>query len=211
MAERTLYHFRMSPFSRRARLALAHKGLLAETTLRDARAEPANMDQVKRVSATETVPVLVDGGRVVTDSTALLHYLDRAYPEAPRLFAEDLDTYARELEIVTLVDAVLNPVVDLGSRYHWLATSMHWAETVSERKDRIFAATARLVRAASSLRGWGAAEISLFTMVLWFEGLPARVGQTPAIERILELGVTMPPELVTWAEPHHARDDVRAL
>lgn len=211
MAERTLYHFRMSPFSRRARLALAHKGLLAGTTLRDARAEPANMEQVKKVSATETVPVLVDGGRVVTDSTALFHYLDRAYPEAPRLFAEDLDAFASELEIVTLVDAVLNPVVDLGSRYHWLATSMHWAETVAERKDRISAATARLADAASSLRGWGAAEIAVFTMVLWFEGLPARVGQTPAIERILELGVTMPPELVTWAEPHHARDDVRAL
>ena len=95
------------------------------------------------------------------------------------------DAFARELEIVTLVDAVLNPVVDLGSRYHWLATSMHWAETISERKDRIFAATAHLVEAARSLRGWGAAELSLFTMVLWFEGLPARVGQTPAIERIL--------------------------
>ena len=31
---RTLYHFRASPFARRARLALAHKGL--EVELRDA-------------------------------------------------------------------------------------------------------------------------------------------------------------------------------
>ena len=40
---------------------------------------------------------------------------------------------------------------------------------------------------------------------------PERPDRIRAIERILELGVTMPPELVAWAEPHHARDDVRAL
>ena len=58
---------------------------------------------------------------------------------------------------------------------------------------------------------WGAGEISLYSMILWFGGLPARVGQTPAIERILALGVDVPAELLTWAEPFQTREDVLAL
>jgi len=214
MAERVLYHFKMSPFSRRARLALAHKGLLASTELLDARADTAHMDAVKRHSALATVPVFVDGARSVVDSTALLHYLDAAYPEAPALLPKDLDAFVRALEVVALVDSILNPVVDLGSRYYWLATSDAWPNTVAERRARIEEAFAKLTELSRSLGqdgAWGGAEITLFTALMWFAGLPARIGQTPAIERILALEIVVPEALNAWAAPHYERADVKAL
>lgn len=211
---RVLYHFKMSPFSRRARLALAHKGLAGTTELRDVRAEPSYSADLSRVSALSTVPVLVDDELVILDSTSILHYLDAAYPSAPSLFPRERGALAVALETIALVDSVLNPVVDLGSRYFPLATSEAWTTTVAERRTRIDAALSRLVTLSSSLGAdgaWGAAEIALFSGLLWFGGLPARVGQTPAIERILALGVLIPPALEAWAEPFHTRDDVKAL
>jgi glutathione S-transferase len=55
---RTLYHFPLSPFSRRARLALAHKGLAVE--LRDSRAKPEYIQEARRHTALKTIPVLVE-------------------------------------------------------------------------------------------------------------------------------------------------------
>ena len=214
MAARILYHFKMSPFSRRARLALAHKGLASTTELRDARAEPAHMAEVKRLSALSTLPVFVDGAHVLVDSTSILHYLDAAYPDAPALFPSDLDGRVQALETIALCDSILNPVVDLGARYFPLSESQVWAATVAERRERIDDALERLVAIAPSLGqegAWRAGEISLYSMILWFGGLPARVGQTPAIERILALGVDVPAELLTWAEPFQTREDVLAL
>lgn len=76
---------RFSPFCWRARMALAHKGLAVETvpwrfTERDKLPQP-NAGRV---------PVIVDGDRVVHDSTAIAEYLDERYPERPTLFACDV-------------------------------------------------------------------------------------------------------------------------
>ena len=76
-----LYHFPTSPFARRVRLALAHKKLSAE--LRDARAVPEHRAEVNRLNPLHTVPVLVDEGTVVVDSTAICHYLERKFPDPP--------------------------------------------------------------------------------------------------------------------------------
>jgi len=74
---RLLFHFQTSPFARRTRLALAHKGLSFE--LRDVRAQPELLEQVRRLTPLKTIPVLVEeDGRVLGDSTAISHYLDRA-------------------------------------------------------------------------------------------------------------------------------------
>ena len=172
------------------------------------------MAEVKRLSPVSTLPVLVDSAHTVVDSGAILHYLDAAYPEAPALFPANLAGRVLALEAIALVDAVLNPVVDLGSRYFPLSNSDAWEPTVAERRARIEEALERLTLLSASLGvdgAWGAAEIAIVSMVLWFEGLPGRVGQNPAIARILGLGVTLPPALVAWATPHFARADVPAL
>ena len=72
---------RFSPYCWRAKLALAHKGLDVETV-------PWRFTDKDAVafSGQGRVPVLVDGGRIVTDSWAIAAYLDEAYPDRPPLF-----------------------------------------------------------------------------------------------------------------------------
>ncbi len=72
---------RFSPFCWRARMALAHKGLAVETvpwrfTEKDKLPQPND----------GRVPVIVDAGRVVHDSTAIADYLEARYAERPSLF-----------------------------------------------------------------------------------------------------------------------------
>jgi glutathione S-transferase len=72
---------RFSPFCWRAKMALAHKGLVVETvpwrlTEKDTLPQP-NAGRV---------PVIVDGARVVHDSAAIADYLEEQYPGQPSLF-----------------------------------------------------------------------------------------------------------------------------
>jgi glutathione S-transferase len=71
------------PFStnvERVALALAHKVLAVEWVDVD----PRERTPVREVSGQELVPVLVaDDGEVVADSTAILRWLERRYPESP--------------------------------------------------------------------------------------------------------------------------------
>ncbi|MBB3139189.1 glutathione S-transferase family protein [Halomonas organivorans] len=71
---------RFSPYCWRVRYALAHKGL-------DVEARPWRFTDKAALAFADhdKVPVLVDGDEVVTDSYAILRYLDRTYPEAPLL------------------------------------------------------------------------------------------------------------------------------
>jgi glutathione S-transferase len=87
------------PFStnvERVSLALAHKGLDVEWEDVD----PTDRSPVERVSGQSLVPVLVDGGRVVFDSTVILGYLENLKPE-PALFPRD---EARRAELDVFLD-----------------------------------------------------------------------------------------------------------
>jgi glutathione S-transferase len=70
-----------SPFCWRIRMALAHKGLEAETV-------PWRFTEKDAISpyGSEKVPVLLDGDRSVVDSWAIANYLEDAYPDRPSLF-----------------------------------------------------------------------------------------------------------------------------
>jgi glutathione S-transferase len=75
---------RFSPFCWRTKMALAHKGLEVETV-------PwrfTEKDKLPQPNAGR-VPVLVDGGRVVHDSTAIADYLEGEYDDRPSLFGSD--------------------------------------------------------------------------------------------------------------------------
>lgn len=75
---------RFSPFCWRARMALAHKGLEVETV-------PwrfTEKDRLPRPNA-RRVPVIVDRGQVVHDSSAIAEYLEKRYPDRPSLFGPE--------------------------------------------------------------------------------------------------------------------------
>jgi glutathione S-transferase len=76
-----------------------------------------------------TVPVLVDGTRVVVDSTAICHYLDRKYPSPP-LWPSGM-AGADAFELTALCDAVATILVDAGMRYYALRDDPHFPALVS--------------------------------------------------------------------------------
>ena len=91
-----LYRFRFSTNVERVALALAHKGIEVESVWVD----PADRSEVVRVSGQELVPVLVDGDRVIPDSTGILEHLEERFPGRP-LYPSDP---ARRTELRLFVD-----------------------------------------------------------------------------------------------------------
>ncbi|HEX4352304.1 MAG TPA: glutathione S-transferase family protein [Polyangiales bacterium] len=210
-----LYHFPTSPYARRVRLALAHKGLTAE--LRDARKQPEHMREVERLHPCRTVPVLIDDPRVIVDSTAILHYLDRKHPEPPLWPAGEVG--AEVFEYLALANSAIDVLIDLGLRYQALHDHPQFpAVRIQQigRTQRALEAIAARVSAcnpAAPLCGdrWSAADMAIFTLVVWLETMPLRAATFPPAGKMLALGWTLPATLSTWADPHRQRDDVRAL
>jgi glutathione S-transferase len=79
-----LYRISHSTNAERVALALAHKGLEAESVWVD----PGNRAEVRKVSGQALVPVLVDGEQVVVDSTRILEHLEERCPQRP-LYPDD--------------------------------------------------------------------------------------------------------------------------
>ena len=91
-----LYRIPFSTNVERVALALAHKGLEVEPVDVD----PNDRSPIVAVSGQSLVPVLEDEGRVVSDSTNILEYLEERYPDPP-LYSRDP---ARRAECVVFVD-----------------------------------------------------------------------------------------------------------
>ncbi|HYM72989.1 MAG TPA: glutathione S-transferase family protein [Stellaceae bacterium] len=72
---------RFSPFCWRTRMALAHKGLAVETI-------PWRFTEKEKLPKPNDgrVPVIVDEGQVVHDSSAIADYLEERYSDRPSLF-----------------------------------------------------------------------------------------------------------------------------
>jgi glutathione S-transferase len=214
---RALYHFAMSPFSRRTRLALAHKGL--EVELRDARQNPAYMDEVRALNPMRTVPVLVDDdGEAIADSLAITHYLDAAYPAAPALWPADRAARRTALRIAQCVDGAIGTLIDVGTRYYALRGDPAWHSVTSEMVGRAQGALNALGERVGRIgprplteAGWCAGDIWLYTAVAWLEGLPARASTSANIAQILTLVWSVPASLSRWADAHRERADVRGL
>lgn len=213
----TLYHFEHSPFSRRTRLALAHKGLNPE--LREARSRPEWLDEARSHVPHKTIPVLVDGQHALGDSTAITRWLDAAYPDGPRIWPVDPEGAFATVKVAAWVDVALNGLVDLGTRYFPLREHPAWSAVAGEvtaRVQRALDALAERVRGLGRTTiaesGWGAGDMWLYTAVAWMQGMPARAGHSPNIAQILTVGGwTLPEALGRWADGHRGRADVRAL
>src|ERR1700733_8875897 len=163
---RTLYHFPLSPYSRRTRLAMAHKGLDCE--LRNARQNAAFLEEARSLVSFRTIPVLVDDGRAMGDSTAIASWLDRAYPAAPRLWPDGADDACGALQVAALVDVTLACVIDVGTRYFALREDPAWDAVKGEmlgRAERAWTDLAHRVRSLPrttiAASGWSAADMWL--------------------------------------------------
>ncbi len=123
-----------SPYSWRALLALEYKGLPYASHLVQFAKQEHKSPQLLQMNPRGRVPVLKDGDYVVFETLAILHYLDRKYPERP-LFGhtpEDAGTIARvisefqayvEDHIMKIIYAILFQGVE--ERMDEVARAMH--------------------------------------------------------------------------------------
>lgn len=215
---RILYHFPQSPFSRRARFFLAEKGI--EVELRDARGDATHHEQAKRLSPMSTLPVLVDDdGAVLGDSFAIAAYAERLVP-SPRLFPgpESAPSDVRAVwQSVALCDAALTHIVDVGTRYHSLfdgagdggaavrEAMVGRAVGAIDELSRVIGQRDVLGRQTIDAAGFGIADIWITSLALWLDRLPARRGESANIDRILDLGVTLPVAVARFAKAHADR------
>lgn len=93
------------------------------------------------IARTPYVPILVDWGRVVPDSTAILHHVDGLVAEDARLFPVG----GSALEVSRLeerFDADLGPATRLWAYWHWFGRTrelLHYAGHGTPRLERLLA------------------------------------------------------------------------
>ena len=141
-----LYNYFRSSASYRVRIALALKGLAYDyKPVHLAKNEQFN-ESYASVSAARLVPLLRDGEHVVTQSMAIIEYLDETHPQPPLLPA-DAPGRARVRAIAQDVACEIHPLNNLRVlRYlvHSLKVSeedkdrwyRHWVETGLEAVER---------------------------------------------------------------------------
>jgi glutathione S-transferase len=94
---------RFSPYCWRVRMALAHKGI-------SARVLPWHFGERKLPGGNRQVPVMVDDGEVIADSTAIALHLENKYHNGPSLFGDEIgEAHARF--IIAWADTVLIPAL----------------------------------------------------------------------------------------------------
>jgi glutathione S-transferase len=94
---------RFSPYCWRIRMAMAHKGVKA-------RILPWHFGDKKLPGGSKQVPVMVDDGKVLVDSTAIAFHLEHKYANGPSLFGGE-GGEAHALFIIAWVDTVLQPAL----------------------------------------------------------------------------------------------------
>lgn len=86
-----LYQAEWCPFSHRVRAKLTELGVDYEVV--NVSASAKHRDKLDEVAGTRSIPVLVDGERVISDSDEAIYYLEQRYQAVP----EELELHRREL------------------------------------------------------------------------------------------------------------------
>ncbi len=110
-----LYTFFRSSASFRVRIALNHKGLKYEPAgVNLPKGEHLDYDY-KSINVQGLVPALEDGGRILTQSLAIMEYLDEIHPGPKLLPADPLDrAYVRALS--QIIACEIHPLNNLRTR-----------------------------------------------------------------------------------------------
>ena len=129
---RTLHDNAFSPFARKVRLVLDHKGLPYEVVDGLAR---ANREVLAKVNGRVEVPALDHDGLVVVNSSDIALYLERVFPERP-VYPEATAAWVRARAWERCSDTVLDPIlIDIS---YWV-----WAERPDAMPDGMLDAAKR--------------------------------------------------------------------
>lgn len=201
----TLYENAFSPFARKVRMALEHKGLKFEAIdgLRvDNQAALANANPRKEV------PVLVDGDITVINSSHILQYLEEAYPQQP-LLPTPLGARMRARHWERISDSLLDGILLNVSIWTWAERTDKRPAAMEERASAdlasIYAALEKELAAAGDfvVGALSIADLALFPHLRSVKslGFPIDKSKYPLLAQWLDRMESLP----------IGRDDVKRL
>ena len=182
----------LSPFSTKVRIALAEKGLEYETVqipwTRQTLWGP-KPPEFLAVSPHGKVPVLIDGGATVYDSTVIAEYLEDRYPD-PSLFPADAVARARCRQLedeadTAMVEEVTPLVQELFTKRDDTARDQARVSVAIAALQRRYAMLERELATNEYLCGdFSVADIAAFMVVAFASSLGVAPGETqPALTR----------------------------
>jgi maleylacetoacetate isomerase len=191
-----MYGFWRSAASFRVRAALNLKGLAFDETMIDLDAGEQNAPSFKAINAAAAVPALfVDDGPPLTQSLAILEYLEEIYPTPP-LLPVDPRGKARVRALALIFAADHHPLIvprvrryladvleiDNAGRTEWIK---HWF------REGLVQAEARLAGDLSTGRFCHGdtptfADLCLMSQVMGARGFQVSTADLPTVERIAE-------------------------
>lgn len=104
-----IYNYFRSGTSHRLRIVLNLKGLAWDYVAVDLRAEAHFGDAFKALNPQGFVPTLIDGDLVLTQSPAIIEWLDERYPEPP-LLPTNLNDRARVRALAAMIGCDIHPL-----------------------------------------------------------------------------------------------------
>ncbi|HME37322.1 MAG TPA: maleylacetoacetate isomerase [Steroidobacteraceae bacterium] len=126
-----LYGHALSSASYRVRIALALKGLQVNPMLLDLRAGEQRLEEFLQINSQGFVPALaLDGGAVLTQSVAIIEYLDEIHPHPPLLPQAPLER-ARVRALTQAITCDIHPLNNLRV-LQYLENDLHIDKTARE-------------------------------------------------------------------------------
>jgi glutathione S-transferase len=107
-----LYYASGSPYAWRVWLALEHKAAAYEMHTLSFDAGDLATPAFAKLNPRQKVPVLVDGTFVLTESSAIVEYVEDRWPQGPRLFSLDVRQRARQRQLIREIDGYIAPAIE---------------------------------------------------------------------------------------------------
>eukprot|EP00252_Welwitschia_mirabilis_P017551 TRINITY_DN3886_c0_g1_i1.p1 TRINITY_DN3886_c0_g1~~TRINITY_DN3886_c0_g1_i1.p1 ORF type:complete len:228 (-),score=50.13 TRINITY_DN3886_c0_g1_i1:297-980(-) len=132
-----LYSYWRSSCAWRVRIALKLKGLSYEYKAVNLLKGEQYSDEYTKINPVQFVPSLVDGDTVISDSLAIILYLEDKYPEHS-VFPKDLRMKAISLQAATIVESTIQPlqntsVLKIIEEKLGKEEQLNWARSFIER------------------------------------------------------------------------------
>jgi maleylacetoacetate isomerase len=193
-----LYHSLPSSASFRVRIALNLKGLQYESVVLDLRANDHQTPEYGNVNPQRAVPSLIDGGQTLTQSLAIIEYLEETRPEPPLLPKEPI-ARARVRAMALLVACDVHPLNNLRV-LRYLKRELHADDAARDRWyahwiGEGFSALEQMLPAAGAFCHGGSptlADVCLVPQVANAQRYKVDLAAYPRIRRIFEECMKLP-------------------
>ena len=206
-----LYNYYRSSASYRVRIALALKGLAYDYQAVHLVKNEQSDDAYAAMSASRLVPTLRDGDQVLTQSLAIIEYLDETHPQPP-LIPADAAGRARVRALALDIACEIHPLNNLRvlrylvrelkvseeDKNRWIR---HWTESGLEAVERQLAQSpSRLCHGDTPTL----ADITLVPQIFNAQRFDCRLEQVPHVMRVF--GACMQLDAFARTAPEHCPD-----